>query len=183
MAELDPAFGHWLAGFIDGEGSFNIRRDGARRRRRAWSTSFILTVRDDELPTLEAICAATGLGTIHAKRPALGANPQVSWEVERLRDQLALVELLAAHPLRAKKRHDLAVWAKAVSYRQHMPKGNGRGWRGELATTANYQRFKELRAELDAVRAYVPNGAPAPTPEPEPEAQTTLDDLWGRAGR
>ena len=108
-ADLDPAFGHWLAGFIDGEGSFGIRREGAARGRRGgWSTSFSLAVRADERPTLEAIRAATGLGAIRAKRSvAPGAHPQACWEVAGLLDQARLIELLAAHPLRAKKRHDL----------------------------------------------------------------------------
>jgi hypothetical protein len=179
MRDLDPAFGHWLAGFIDGEGSFNIKREGAARGRRGgWSTTFSLAVRDDEWATLEAIRAATGLGAIRAKRSAAGSWPQVSWEVAQTRDQAQLIELLAAHPLRAKKRHDLAVWAKAVAYRQRMPRGRGRGWREGLHSAANFASLQALRRELDAVRAYSPNGALPTLLPPEPEAQTTLDDLW-----
>jgi hypothetical protein len=111
---VDDAFGHWLAGFIDGEGCFWIRRDKS-----SWTVRFRLVLRYDDRPVLAEIARVTGLGLLRDRDHSPG-NPQSGWEVHRKADQLMLVELLDLYPLRSKKARDYALWRKAVLYRATM---------------------------------------------------------------
>ena len=187
---VDPAFGHWLAGFIDGEGHFGMVRRYAERgvvRHGASSRPhFQITLRDDDLATLEQLRDRLGIGRIKRKTagpfPSQGvypSKPTATWHVDRKRDLAVLVAVLDAHPLRAKKRRDYAIWREAVRVHARLY----RGVRGPRQLSVEH-RLAELFQQLRAVRAYAPNGSPAPAlDEPEPETQTTLDDLWGRDGR
>lgn len=108
----DEPFLHWLAGFIDGEGTFYIRRNPAGN----YHCSFRLTVRDDDNAIMEEIRDRVGIGTIQwvPKRTANNGNPQTCWSVNAKAECLRLVDVLDAHPLRAKKSRDYAIWRTAV---------------------------------------------------------------------
>lgn len=129
------AFCHWLAGFIDGEGCFDIRPQFCR---------MTLRVRADERLTLEEIVETTGIGFVSQGRNRRSAMaPQVDWVVATKVDCVALVALLDDHPLRAKKRRDYAIWREAVrlwASRVRYP----HGWRGLLP----------FRRDLQSVRTY-----------------------------
>lgn len=106
---MDDGFGHWLAGFIDGEGCFVIYCGKGN-----WKCAFTLEVRADEAPILEEIVARTGVGVIRHNRARKNSKPQAAWGIQSRADCLALVALLDAHPLRAKKAKDYAIWREAV---------------------------------------------------------------------
>jgi hypothetical protein len=113
---MDDGFGHWLAGFIDGEGCFEVYRNAA-----GWyCCRFTLNVRADDERILLEIQRRAGVGIVQAKRLAHrgdGADrkPQVRWVVINKPDCIGLVALLDRYPLRAKKARDYAIWREAVS--------------------------------------------------------------------
>jgi LAGLIDADG endonuclease len=109
---VDEAFLNWLAGFIDGEGSFGIYPSG-----RAMATRFTLSLRDDDAAILQEIVQRTGIGHLVRRRRIGSSRPQTKWIVYGAEDQVKLVEILDAHPLRAKKLRDYEVWRRAVIVR------------------------------------------------------------------
>lgn len=141
--DVDPEFGHWLAGFVDGEGCFQIlKRTGGAHR--GYRCRFVMALRADDGAILEEIRARTGLGTIYRRvakaRPA--DAPQWRFEVNTKESCLALVRLLDRHPLRAKKARDYALWREAVlEWQMVAPRGPGR--RGD------WSRFRDLKEMLN----------------------------------
>lgn len=107
---VDRDFGHWLAGFIDGEGCFYITRDNQRAVYRA---RFSLSLRSDDRPILDEARDRTGLGRVHNYK-GQNANQVSRWMIQSRADTEALVALLDRFPLRAKKRNDYAIWREAV---------------------------------------------------------------------
>jgi hypothetical protein len=109
-------FGHWLAGFIDGEGCFYLRIGDESRRgiRRNLDIRFSVGVRDDDYEVLEEIVVRTGVGRLSRFRPKSTSNPGARWAVSKFSDLRELIEILDRFPLRAKKRKDYAVWREAV---------------------------------------------------------------------
>lgn len=149
--DLDDAFGHWLAGFADGEGSFTIN---CSRFHESLHTVFKITLRIDDRPILEEIQRHTGLGKLF-ERPARGAtNPSVSWVVTGKRDCAQLVRLFDRYPLRAKKARDYAVWREGVrewNRPNAMTRTNGQY---SIGPRRDWSRLAELRRQLMEARAY-----------------------------
>jgi hypothetical protein len=113
---VDDAFGHWLAGFIDGEGCFIIKAN-PKRGRVHYACVFEISLRADDAAILHECARRTGLGQVHEKRGRITErrpNPFVRWQMSRRAEALALVELLDRYPLRAKKAQDYAIWKRGV---------------------------------------------------------------------
>lgn len=112
MSTWDPTADSWAAGFIDGEGCFVITRSAGGR-----STSlvprFALGLRADEAPVLRQLAEAFG-GSISFSPASRGSQPRTTWTIGSKADLRRLVDYLDAHPLRAKKARDYAVWREAV---------------------------------------------------------------------
>lgn len=135
---MEPNFLNWMAGFIDGEGSFTIESWKPGKPK----TCFRLEIRDDDRAILDEIISKTGVGYLR-ERPRRGnRNPTVVWEVRSLEHCIALRDILASHPLRAKKRRDFYVWSLAVTARQ-------KGDREALRALSN--RLKQVRAYSGSV--------------------------------
>lgn len=113
---VDDAFGHWFAGFTDGEGSFGIHRRTSGRA----ETKFLLTLRDDDRAILETLRERLGIGAIYCDSSALarsrGKNARdcVKYQVHALFEKVQLVAFFDQHPLQTKKRSDYLVWREAV---------------------------------------------------------------------
>lgn len=159
---MDDGFGHWLAGFIDGEGCFLIHNGKAGR-----SHSFRLGVhqRADDLAILEEIQERTGIGRIYGPtyRSKGADNPCYEWRVSTDADLLAMLDLLDRFPLRAKKKRDYAIWRDAVLLPRVSRTVPGHGSRTYYAR--DWQRVEEFRAALTDGRKYDASAVPPAEPE------------------
>jgi hypothetical protein len=150
--EVPPDFGHWLAGFIDGEGCFYIV-NYKHTREGGYRMCFCINLRSDDVAILQQCAAVTGLGRLKARAnrdsSRLGTRPGMEWIVGRKTDCRRLVELLDRYPLRAKKARDYAIWREAVLLWVDLTQP-----RGQRRVRAEWGRIPVLREQLAAVRAY-----------------------------
>jgi hypothetical protein len=148
---LGDADAHALAGFLDAEACFQI---GPNNRGRTWSCHMTVAVRDDDAQVLIDLCRVTGLGRVAAK-PAQGAScPQARWTIASKRECAELARILRAFPLRARKRRDFEIWARAVDRWAAVPydADADRPFHDEMADDAGALRL---------VRRYVNSPPPA----------------------
>lgn len=131
------AFGHWLSGFTDGEGSFtvNIRRKNPKGSYRGCCTPmFSITLREDDEEVLQSIRSYWQCGNI-TRRPGRGNdNPQSRYYAFKF-DHLAkiIVPHFDHYPLRAKKARDFAIWREIVLFAYRIS-GRRRKWRSVRGT-------------------------------------------------
>jgi hypothetical protein len=107
----DTAFGHYLSGLTDGEGSFilQLQRQYGREHPRA---SFVIAMRHDDEPILNQIVSFLGCGSIyHSTRSCTMSHLMIFRP-----DDLYHRALPNFHqfPLRAKKSKDFVIWEQAV---------------------------------------------------------------------
>jgi hypothetical protein len=152
--DLSHADGGFLAGFIEGEASFGIRK---QTRGACYRCAMTIDVRDDDESLVRALVALTRLGTV-CRRPAYrSSNPQVSWRVAAKSDCLRLLQLLTRHPLRGRKANDLAIWKDAVA--MWTSTNAGRWTRRDWSPIANLQRRLTERRAFDRDRVAVAHPA------------------------
>jgi site-specific DNA-methyltransferase (adenine-specific) len=144
---IDPAFMHWFAGFVDGEGCFSVHR----KPQNTFDCQFSITLRADDRPILERIQRTLGIGTLSMptahQNPSSGRadNPKARYCVSSQRDCTRLRDLFRAFPLRAKKAKDFELWSDALdAWLKHK--------RGE------WDDMAQLRDELMQGRAYSEEG-------------------------
>lgn len=152
--DVPPDFGHWLAGFIDGEGCLTICHSAGKK---AYTCRLMLSLRMDDRPLLDHLMSATGLGFV--KRKQVGPNsgranekPQATWQVHKKAELVRLVEILDTYPLRSKKARDYVIWREAVLLWASMRReytGHPRGGR-----PYDWSRMAVLHDEIQAVRRY-----------------------------
>jgi hypothetical protein len=149
VALAQDGFGFWLAGLIDGEGSFQI----AANRPTGFCCCMDLVLRADDASVLLAIQARTEIGTIvsrraHANHDGYNRKPSTHWRVYRKEHCQALVSILDTFPLRTKKARDYAIWREAVETMAAMvgPPRRGHAW--------DWTAIGDLRERLIAARAY-----------------------------
>jgi MarR family transcriptional regulator for hemolysin len=148
---LSESDGHALAGFVDAEACFSIHANNGGR---TWNCAMSLAVRRDDGDVVEDLCRSTGLGHVSRKRAHRTSRPQAVWTVASKRECAELARVLRGFPLRARKRHDFDIWARAVDrwsavlYDAH----------GDPAFHAAMARDAEL---IRSVRRYVNRPPPA----------------------
>jgi hypothetical protein len=113
---LDPCFGHWLAGFTDGEGCFRIIK---HPQRNYFACSFEIKLRSDDELILEDICGQLGVGNIYHQAYRVNSYGVKSCSTVTLRfaskSECAVIQdVFRTFPLRAKKAEDCLIWCKAV---------------------------------------------------------------------
>jgi len=118
--EDSSGFGYWFAGFVDGEGSFNI----ARNSRGARYCVFRIALSKRDLSILKEIQSRFGFGTLWIGHPASQYSARVAWTVQSKSECLRLVEIFERFPLRTEKRRDFEIWARAVRAHQSVSRGN-----------------------------------------------------------
>lgn len=142
--DITDDFGHWLAGFVDGEGCFHIdgplKRSG-KRKGGQYSCAFQLNMREDDRPILEEIQKRTGLGKIYGRRAQNERHGgAAAWSVFTQAGCVALIALLDRYPLRSRKLVVYQLWRSAVllwvrGNRRPQPPGHQARWRKQAAET------------------------------------------------
>lgn len=135
---VEDSFGHWFAGFTDGEGCFRIKPTNQG----TFQCRFSIGLRADDLPILTEIYDKTGVGVlVHSGRTNIH---QEQWrlEVNRKVHVARLVEIFDEYPLRAKKAQDFAIWREAVAVWTNVINGRKADW-SEMARLADL--LKEQR--------------------------------------
>jgi hypothetical protein len=141
--EIDPSFGNWLAGFIDGEGCFSIFRDPNRK---SFRCRFDLVLRRDDEAILVEIAGRTKLGYISRRRAIGRSAPSSTWVIQSKGGCAALATLLVRFPLRAKKLRDFQIWHRTVLTWAKMKKGQRYG------NASVSDEMSALREQLNAGR-------------------------------
>lgn len=97
---IDPAFGHWLAGFVDGEGCFYIGRICNRKKGVEYVNyrcAFTISLRDDDHAVLHEIRDTLGTGRIVTRKARetstfRGSGPMLALELGSKAEAQYLVE-------------------------------------------------------------------------------------------
>lgn len=139
-------FESWIAGFVDGEGCFDILVQPKRIVCR-----LIIQVRADDVAVLRRIQSTTGFGSIHVRHsPSYkrkGYAPSAFWIVAKKQDCMSAVEFFTKYPLQAKKAADFSLWTEAVRAHARI---DGRG--GDNSEI--YASVLELKQKMQEVRKY-----------------------------
>lgn len=155
----DEAFGHWFAGFTDGEGSFCIASQHGGRNLRCM---FTLTMRADDERIVREIHEAIQHGRVYTYDPVIKARnskPYVRLDINTRSGCDALVQIFHQYPLRAKKAADFKIWAEAVS-----------AW-----ALHDWDAMRELRRLMHATRLYKSAGPPSSPLVLPPKRQLELE--------
>jgi hypothetical protein len=137
MRGINDQDGHFLAGFIDAEGCFQITANNGGT---AWVCALTLSQRDDDADLLVDLQARTGLGHLRHTPARHTSMPQITWRIQRRRDCLCLAELLERFPLRGRKRMEAEMWTRAVR---------------ELDRSSCPERLPQFASELRSLKRYV----------------------------
>jgi hypothetical protein len=109
---ISEAEGHFIAGFIEGEGHFGIAEANGGQSFRCLMS---LRLRDDDVALVEWLRARTGVGTLRAVAARSTSNPQVQWLVQTQAGCRTLVEMLTRCEMRGRKAREFEIWRRAVA--------------------------------------------------------------------
>lgn len=140
-------FGHWLAGFVDGEGCFCLHGKG----KTSIQPFFRLKLRDDDAAIIVMMKNRTGLGRLH-RWIKHKSKPQIEWIVHKKLECQALAALLTKFPLRAKKKRDFEIWKQAVIL--HAEVKHIHGGIGGSVPHPNQKFLLKLKLKLQSIRRY-----------------------------
>ena len=73
-----------------------------------------LAVRLDDADIVTDLCRVTGVGRVTTRPARRTSRPQACWNVASKRECAHLTRILRQFPLRARKRRDFDIWARAV---------------------------------------------------------------------
>lgn len=187
-ADIDrDAFGHWLSGFVDGEGSFALyHTTGQKTRYESLRASLRICLRDDDAPILSRIQSYWSCGVMSSHATNKG-HPAANITIVKLAD---LVSVVIPHferfPLRAKKRNDFTIWKAGVTLMQTVAKrphpSIGVSWHVQRGTTkwsdSERRQFKRLEQQLKSSRCYDPSTI-TPHVTDKPSIPSLFSDIDG----
>lgn len=138
---IDAAFGHWFAGFTDGEGCFRIKRTNMG----TYQCRFSIGLRADDEPILREIRERLGVGIlVHSGRDSI---KQEQWrlEVNAKAEVTFLARVFDAFPLRAKKARDFEIWRHAVEVWCRVENGRRFDWHEMAALELELREARKLQ--------------------------------------
>jgi hypothetical protein len=162
-ADIDrDDFGHWLSGFVDGEGCFRLYFIHQKRPGKVFHSPagrFELLVRDDDRPAIELVRSYWGFGNLYTRQASGRARAATKLFIGRAADLVQLVRHFDRFPLRAKKARDFAIWREGVAVLAAVaarPKVGRVGVKGcePRWSGGERERFAALAAALKDCRAY-----------------------------
>lgn len=163
-ADIDrDAFGHWLSGFVDGEGSFSISMVMAPKCVEPYpKVSFILRLRADDQKILRLVQSywRCGCFSFYTKLSSPNSKPQAALQVYSSKDlHNIVVPHFERYPLQAKKARDFDFWKKAVAMLYGVslrPRRNIAGKKGFRQRWSETERkeFADIMNLLRDQRAY-----------------------------
>ena len=126
--EIEPSWGYWFSGFVDGEGYFGTQlKKNKSGNGLGVSPRFAILLRDDDAEIIMDARNRLHCGILSYRSFNKGVNPQINWVVVAIGEcRHILVPFFDQFPLRAKKKYDYEIWRKiviAVWDDQHL-KGN-----------------------------------------------------------
>lgn len=139
MQKLNP---HYLAGFIDGEGSFNVSvsKHTTTKSRRDIYTAFSIELRGDDRKLLERIQKTIGCGGIYRyDYPKYKWGPHYKYKIGSAKDLAEkLFPLLDKYPLQAKKKEVYKIFRKIIIMKN----------RKEHLTDKGFKKILDLRDQM-----------------------------------
>ena len=151
---VSDRFAAFLTGFIEGEGSFSIGRNG---RGFGFRPKMSLSARDDDADLINALYDATRIGRVTRKRAYRSSEAQVVWTVSAKSDCLRLIDLIERAPLRGRKGAAYVPWKRAVAH-----------WTADgptaRLTPSDWQPFPGLKADLERANRFNPERSLEPIP-------------------
>jgi hypothetical protein len=145
-AQVTRFDGHALAGFVDAEACFSIQPNN---RGRTWACAMTVAVRLDDGDVLADLARSTGLGRLQTKPSYRGSRPQAVWQINSKRECAELTRVLRRFPLRARKRRDFDIWARAVDRWSAVPYAMERDLAFHAAMTADAASIRRVRRYVD----------------------------------
>jgi len=157
--------GKYIAGFVDGEGCFDLqfRRDVRRDRPGSpiyysWKSQFVINLRKDDLELLEQIKDVFQCGTIHL------VSGFARYSVQDIDTLLRVVVLFfQKYQLHGKKQNDFALWAEAIEilFQNQNKRNIQTGTKGFTSTQwhkKDFQRLIDIQKEMQQYKAKRPQG-------------------------
>jgi hypothetical protein len=150
------AFGHYLAGLVDGEGCFVLRtntRNGARGKSVVCWAAFNIALRADDYEILELTRSFLQCGHVYycpRKRNRENEKPTMVFSVTRNRELLSkVVQHFDRFPLRAKKAKAYDIWKEGAVFLMARNDGAPKKWSPE-----EFACFDAIRERLENQRAF-----------------------------
>lgn len=141
---VGPAFGHWLTGFVDGEGCFRIHKEKGGDY---YACHFQVKLRNDDAALLLECRERTGLGTVYVEIPT-PTHPQAVWVVQDRAGCWGVAAIFDRYPLRSKKARDYRIWKEALQHWSLMRRGNR--WHGPR----DWTEMERLKLLMEDTRRY-----------------------------
>lgn len=165
-ADIDrDSFGHWLSGFCDGEGCFDLNMSGRRKDGlRTPSGRFSIELRSDDLHTLKLIQSYLRCGGVYVRPFTRNGSDSINaiFRVQKIADTgILVIKHFDRHPLHSKKARDYEYWREAmllaynVSKRPSPSLGYAAG-RAYKWMEHELHRFKYLMITMRETRKYRP---------------------------
>lgn len=142
-SELDPSFGYWIAGFVDGEGHFAIAKNES-----TFQCSFRISIRRDDKDILLRIRDFWDEGIVRDTDRNNQSKPQSNLSVSSKEGCLKLVRFFDSFQLRAKKLNDYTIWRDAVLEWNSKEKGH------RYTGKSDWSKMAGLKEQSHNVRVY-----------------------------
>jgi hypothetical protein len=114
----------------------------------------VVNLRDDDRDTLIAYHDRIGIGRLGQVPARARSRPQVRWEIASKLECARLMQILDAHPLRARKVKEYEIWRDAVELWAAQRYGCRPGGQDHLAQLAT--QLKAARVYRDPIENHVP---------------------------
>jgi hypothetical protein len=144
--KIDPHWASWFAGFVDGEGYFQIHGGGDR----SFSTRLVITLREDDEAVLREVEKRLGCGNVyHVEKSAdreggMKASDQFMWVVGAMEEvNEIIIPLFEQHPPRSKKKREYEIWKEAAALI----------YRGANNTQRGRDQIARLKREIKSERS------------------------------